>query len=311
MAGTLWGLTTYFNPIGYANKLPHLRIFAERIRRQRLPLCIVELAIDRPFEITSELADLVIQVRTDAVLWQRERLLNLGAAALPDDCDRVVWVDADLLFENDAWVEETRARLEDFPVVQPFDTASYLPAGVTDPSAAPPERTERGIGWTLLAHADRPRALVRYQDHGHTGFGWAFRRSIVAAHGFYDGLVVGGADIVMAHAVYDDEVFFSGRNFVSRRLAPRLLQHAADWARGVRAEVGGRVGFTPGTAHHLWHGHTEGRRYLERLEILKAADFDPAVDIRLNADRCWTWGSDKPALHRAVHDYFAGRREDG
>jgi hypothetical protein len=220
-------------------------------------------------------------------------------------------VDADLLFENDRWVAETGAQLNEYAVVQPFDTASWLPAGVTDPVSAPGARTQHGIGYTLMQRADRSRALSNYLEHGHTGFGWAFRRSILTRHGYYDGLIVGGADIVMAHAVYDDEEFFNGRNWVARRLAPRLLRHAAEWASGVRPDVKGSVSYTPGTVHHLWHGEVEGRRYVERLEILRAADFDPAVDITLNEDRCWTWGSPKPELHRALRDYFAGRREDG
>lgn len=311
MAGALWGITTYSNPIRYANKLPHLRIFSERIRRQGLPLCIVELVTDGPFEVDDALADLVLRVRSDAVMWQRERLLNIGLAALPGECDRVVWVDADLLFENDDWVAETRARLEEFAVVQPFDTASYLPPGAIDPDAASATETRRGIAFTLSTHPDRPRALANYVEHGHTGFGWGFRRSIVARHGYYDGLVVGGADIVMAHAVYDDELFFAGRNYVSRRLPPRVLSHAAAWAAPVRAEVHASVGYTPGTVHHLWHGDMGRRRYVERLDLLRAADFDPAADIRVNDDGCWTWGSDKPALHRAVGDYLVGRREDG
>jgi hypothetical protein len=313
LPGTLWGLTTYFNPIGYANKLPHLRLFSARARAQGLRLCIVELAgsgtDSREFEVDESLADIVVRVRTDALMWQRERLLNIGLSALPHDCDKVVWVDADLLFENDDWVAETSERLKRFPVVQPFEMASYLPAGSHAPGDG--TRTQRGIGATLSSHDNRVRALGNFTEHGHTGFGWAFRRATIERHGYYDGLVVGGADVVMAHAVYDDDAFFEGRNWVARRLPPRVLAHAAAWARDLRHDVAGRVSFTPGTVHHLWHGEIEARRYVERLDILRAADFDPACDIVLNEDRCWTWGSDKPVLHQAIREYFAGRREDG
>ena len=128
LPGTLWGLIAYFNPVGYASKLPNLRRFADRVRGQGLRVMVIELALDdQPFEVGDNLADRVLRVRTDAVLWQRERLLNLGLAALPDECDKVAWLDADILFENDDWVAQTSAGLEEFAIVQPFDTACWLP----------------------------------------------------------------------------------------------------------------------------------------------------------------------------------------
>jgi len=47
------------------------------------------------------------------------------------------------------------------------------------------------------------------------------------------------------------------------------------------------------------------------MQILLDAHYDPRTDLRLNADGCWTWNSDKPELHRRLREYFAGRREDG
>ena len=312
LPGDLWGLVAFFNPMQYANKLPHLRRFSERVRRQGLRLLIIEMAYDdSPFDVADDLADLVVRVRTDAVLWQRERLLNIGLAALPSSCDKVVWVDADLLFENDDWVAQTRALLEEFVVVQPFESACWLPRGAVDPVAVPGSTTKPGAAATMAAHDDWPKALSNYLAHGHTGFGWAFRRSVLDRHGYYDGLIVGGADVVMMHAIYGDDRFFAGHNWYSRRLTPGILRHAAEWSRGFLPDVGASVAYTPGTVMHLWHGDVEARRYVERLEMLRRADFDPESDIALNADGCWTWRSAKPDLHRQLREYFAARREDG
>lgn len=308
----LWGITTYFNPVGYATKLPHLQRFAARVRAQQLPLLVVELAYgDAAFEVPDDAADRVVRVRSDAVLWQRERLVNIGVAQLPAGCDKVLWLDADLLFGNDRWVADTSQRLDDVPVVQIFETACYLPRGVETPDAPADATVVRGIGATLDGHPDRLRALADYLRHGHTGFGWAFRRADVARHGLYDALVVGGADIVMAHAFYGDAAFFEGRNWYTRRLPSAVVSHAAEWAAPYLQQVEPRVGFTPGTVYHLWHGDLGARQYTERLAILREEAFDPRTDLRPNADGCWTWGSDKAGLHARVRDYFLGRREDG
>jgi hypothetical protein len=311
LPGTLWGLVAFFNPMRYAVKLRHLQVFAERIRRQGLSLAVIELAYDdRPFEVDDRVADLVLHLRTDAVLWQRERLLNLGLAALPATCDKVMWVDNDLLFTNDDWVAQTCALLNTYLVVQPFDSVCWLPRDVVTLEPPPGAPTQRGMACTIAGRTDWRRALRSYLDHGVTGFAWAFRRALLERHGFYDGLIVGGADVVMAHAMYADEQTFLRHNWYARRFPPRVRAHAASWQRGFQQDVAASVAFVPGSVLHLWHGDAAGRRYVDRLEILCRADFDPEIDIVLNADRCWTWGTMKPDLRRELSEYFAGRRED-
>ena len=163
-------------------------------------------------------------------------------------------------------------------------------------------RTERSLGYTMTTRADWSRALANYLEHGHTGFAWAYRRDVLARHGFYDGAIVGGADVLMAHAGYGDRTFFDGRNFYSRRLSKGLLADVAAWADRFSAEVAASVSFTPGTVLHLWHGEIGGRQYVERLQLLRDADFDPRADLALNADGCWTWATEKPDLHRGVRE---------
>jgi len=62
---------------------------------------------------------------------------------------------------------------------------------------------------------------------------------------------------------------------------------------------------------HLFHGPTPGRRYVERLRILRDAGFDPERDVAAGEDGVWRWASDTPDLHRRVRDYFASRLPTG
>ena len=62
---------------------------------------IVELALgDAPSVVDDAMADQVVRLRSSTVLWHKERLINLGLARLPDRCDKVAWLDGDLLFEE-------------------------------------------------------------------------------------------------------------------------------------------------------------------------------------------------------------------
>jgi hypothetical protein len=63
-------------------------------------------------------------------------------------------------------------------------------------------------------------------------------------------------------------------------------------------------------ALHLWHGNPRNRQYASRNAILQRHHFDPATDLRLNAEGIWAWASDKPALHQEISAYFFSRNED-
>jgi hypothetical protein len=49
------------------------------------PLVTVELSFDGRFELTDQDADVLIQLCGGALLWQKERLLNLALKAVPSN----------------------------------------------------------------------------------------------------------------------------------------------------------------------------------------------------------------------------------
>ncbi|MGE3277001.1 MAG: hypothetical protein AB7O67_17960 [Vicinamibacterales bacterium] len=308
-----WGLTAFFDTAGSSLVLANLQRFSTRVRAQGLRLAIVELAFgDAPFRVPATWGDLVLRHRARDVMWQKERLLNAGVAALPAACRYVAWLDGDLLFENDQWVGETRARLDDYPVVQPFECAAWLDEGAETARPGLPRgmgegHTLPGFACTLAGCDDRAVALADFDRHGHTGFAWAARRDLLATHGLYDRAILGGGDFIAAHAFAADADYLRGRHWIARDLTPAERQAIAAWGRPVAAATGGRIGWTPGRVLHQYHGPASGRRYVERMQILRAANFDPIHDIAVDAGGCWAWATDKPALHAAVAGYFADR----
>ncbi|MDH3208742.1 MAG: hypothetical protein OEO79_19245 [Gemmatimonadota bacterium] len=318
LPGELWGLVSLFNPAGYRNKLQNLRIFSERARSQGIKLLIVELAFgDADHEVPEELAEIVLRLRTTSVLWQKERLLNVGVSSLPAECDKVAWLDADIIFENDDWVRETSRLLETYCVVQPFDTACWLRQGEM---SAPPEgyreqgnsegQWHHGMAYAMSRVSDPKAALLDYHVHGHVGFAWAIRREIIEKHGLYDAQVLGNGDFVVAHAMYGDEDFWDGRNWQCRRLSEPMLAHMERWGRPFFDDVQGSVMYVPGRVLHMWHGNQSNRQYRGRLTILKETNFDPDRDLVKEPSGCWAWATDRPALHEWASSYFHRRREE-
>jgi hypothetical protein len=316
--GEFWGISAVFVPATTPHVLANLLAFSEGVRRQGLPLLIVELAFgDQPFFVPEAAADRIVRLRTSTVLWHKERLLNLGLRHLPQECRFVAWLDADVLFENEQWVAATRERLEHAAVVQPFEAACWLPEGATSaPDHLPDGHFAEGhleghqvasMAAVLDRTENRRRVLAVYDQHGHTGFAWAARRDLLDRHGLYDRAILGGGDLVNAHAFAADTDFLRGRHMFLRLLTPEERTAIGAWGTGVAQETGGRIGWTPGRVLHLHHGPLANRKYVERFGILRDARFDPHRDIAPDADGCWRWNSDKPELHQRVFDYFVSR----
>jgi hypothetical protein len=296
-------VTCYFNPDGYRSKRENFAAFWEPLDRAGLTVAVVECVFgDGPFELSDPG---VRHVRGRDVMWQKERLLNLGIAGLPSHVRKVAWLDADVLFTNPGWAADAARLLDEYPVVQLFDTAVRLPRG----TIADDDRGERYPSFAAVLAREPHRLLAGdFAAHGHTGFAWAARREVLA-HGLYDACIAGSGDHMMAHAFAGDWE----SPCVDRILGPanRHRKWFSNWGQKVYNRVRARVGCVPGTLLHLWHGAVADRRYADRNRELAGFGFDPARDVRVGPAGCWEWASRKPALHAWARRYFAGRREDG
>ena len=114
---SLWAITCYFNPIGYRRRLENYRIFRERLI---VPLVTVELSQNDDYHLRPGDADILVQIKCPDLLWQKERLLNIGLQSVPRDCDTVAWLDCDVVFESDDWPERASNLLETCQIVMPF-----------------------------------------------------------------------------------------------------------------------------------------------------------------------------------------------
>jgi hypothetical protein len=304
--GSLWAIAAYFNPLGSRRRLANYRVFRERLG---VPLLTVELGYGAGFELGAGDADRLIQLRGGDILWQKERLLNLALAALPDDCSIVVWVDADVIFASGDWPERVRGLLSVSPIVHAYSRVHSMGPDWTGgrPDAVHVEKTWTGVvsaitsglgseGWAVgLPDANRPKFGI--------GHAWAARRDLLARHGFYDACIVGGADRALVCAAYGFLAELMDMQHMNERQRRRYLE----WARPFHSDVDGAVSCLDEDIFHLWHGDTASRRYIGRHADLERFDFDPYGDIRQVANGGWEWNSDKPDLHRHVRDYFALR----
>lgn len=334
-------VTSYFNPCGYQTRRKNLEVFRSGILKMGLPLFLVEGLFAGATD-QDRLPDhwVAHRVTEGDVLWQKERLLNLMIRRVPSSFSKIVWLDADLVFEEPDWAWKVSLALEHYAVVQVFEEVLRLDRGA---SIFRPQ----GSRWSSFGKRilEDPQGLLLgdFERHGHTGFGWAARREVVdpgwlklqdhahqaqvyldgirgrshsessfPAAMLYDACVTGSGDHVMAHAWSGDfespcitRVF--GGNRVHR-------QHFLQWAQEVYPRVRAQVGSVPGRVLHLWHGEMGDRRYVFRNRELAELGFDPDSNLIETGQGTWAWNPKSPsfdALRAWALKYFESRREDG
>jgi hypothetical protein len=306
--GELWAVTAYFNPLSYATRLANYHVFREHLR---VPLLAIELGFDERFDLDEDAADVVICRAGRDILWHKERLLNEAIVALPGSCDRVAWLDADIVFVDNGWAERLTDVLDHCRLVQPF--ARFHRLGEGEPlSTSIAERPPDGFSLVhLLTTGALPDDTHWSQGgtstlHRYTpGFAWAARRADVEAVGLYDALILGSGDRAFLSAACGRQKEF----VVKLGMNPHQADHYLAWAGPVAAQFAGDIASLDGDVVHLWHGDVRDRAYCARYEELSAHDFDPHVDIVRDKAGSWHWASEKPALHSFVERYFRDRSE--
>lgn len=302
--GTIWGLTSFFNHKGHKYKTDYYRIFKNNIQRQGLKLLTVECALKgEPFVLTPEDADILIQVRSDSILWHKERLLNIGFKRLPADCDKIVLTDCDLIFLDDDWVQKSCDLLENYECIKPFFQAIRL--------------TKKTSNKIMRERKYYPSDNYYYQEdevnycnfdpnfpfkHPPV-FAWAMRKEIFDGLGFYDRMIIGSGDTIMTAA-------FHKSSSPLKNSSPALDADIITWFNKIDKRMAGRMTSQDGAILHLFHGTRKNRKYYDRNAVLEKYDFQPYEDIKLNADQCWEWATPKKNLHQELELYFIARNEN-
>ncbi len=306
----VWAITSFYtfdDPPGVSRRLTAYRQFRQRLRT---PLVAVELSSDGAFQLEPGDAEILIQLDGGALLWQKERLLNLALDALPAVCDTVAWIDCDVAFEREDWPEATRALLNEYMLVQPFRYLHYLAEGEAPErlrSAGPEESRECVVA--LWLRDELPAKIFSTQGVSlrfryTPGMAWAARRSTLEKHPFYDAMIMGSADKAIFSAA-------CGRHEdvpVAYRMSEPQERHFLSWARPFFDTVGGRLGYLEGDAYHFWHGALVSRGYHDRYQQFDRLGFCPTTDLRHSENRVWRWSSEKPELHEAVRVWFDRRK---
>ncbi len=305
----MWAITSYFNPARYKLRLANYRKFRANLG---VPLVTVELSFDGTYELTEQDADILVQIKGGAVLWQKERLLNVALQAVPADERFVAWLDCDIIFGEANWADLAEQSLTVHDVVQLFSDILNLDVDDTGPAPGDETKPPTGYGFVRRLGFDLEGAFsenLRIEGVPSTnrGLAWAARREIIDKHGFYDADIAGHSVRAMAFAMYGRfDKFLSSVDCNKDQ-----ERHYLKWAVPFDDSIQGRVGHLPGRIYHLWHGAKQNRKYVEMERIVASSGFNPEVDIYVGPSGSWEWTQPRSELATKFEQWFANRREDG
>ncbi len=294
-------VTVVANPIRWESRLRLYRNFEQRMLDSGVQLTVVECAYgERPFELIGNPHVRHVPVRAKSLVWNKENLLNLGIARLPDDWKYVAWIDADVAFRKPGWAGEAVHALQQYDVVQPWSDCYDL--GPDD------DHLTVHRSFCRLVHDGKPivpSGAAGYQ-FAHPGYAWAAtRRALTLLGGLVDTAALGAGDHHMALALIGRV-----RESVPGGISAAYLRPLLQWQDRATHHIGQNIGYVPGTIEHAWHGSKDKRAYVDRWAILTRHGFDPDTDLVRNTWGVFELAGNKPELRRDIDRYFRSRDED-
>lgn len=286
-----------------------------------------ELAFgDRPWEVTSAVNPLDVQLRGQAEYFAKENILNRVIQSFPPDWKYGMWCDADFHFTRHDWALETIHQLQHHDWVQPFSSYSdltgetygvgHIPMRVT-PSFAYnyvqsgyklPEGFSNGgwrtsgvdLGYYYQEGAGRPRGV------GATGGAWAFRRSAFDnVGGLLDICILGHGDWFSTFGLVGEEAPDMHIDGYSADYRNAILS----WQRNA-ARIKKNIGYTDCFAVHHFHGSKSRRGYASRDTILVKNQFSPSLHLKRDYQGIYQVNPDYPSMRDAIRQYMVSRNED-
>lgn len=252
-------------------------------------------------------------VRTDAELWHKENLINIGIQHLTSIRPRwkyVAWIDGDIIFQRRDIIMETAQQLQHYDIVQMFSHVVDMGPQFQ------PLKTYNGFMHSYFQNDHFPPigpgngGYYAYNTgFWHPGYAWAATRDCMNRISLFDKGILGAGDHHMALCLIGQ-----GGKSLPANISKGYRDAVMSWQDNVTYEISHNVGFVPGLITHNWHGNKKNRKYVERWKIITDCGFDPTRDLirdnqgmyRLNMAH----GERSIRLRDKIRQYFRQRNED-
>lgn len=299
ISDTLHVISVISNICNFKRRYQLMNEFISRMSEtNNIKLYIVELAYgEREFQITSTSNPFHLQLRTNHALWHKENLINLGVKQLlPEDWKAFAWIDADIEFENINWAFDTLKILTKFDLVQLFTSCFDLDEKEV------PMSVFQGFGYKYCN--GESFCHIRGINYWHPGYAWACTRKFYEKiGGLYDKGIVGSGDYILTQSL-----------MMNIACGDKGLIHFYEDIKKYVDKISlldFKIGWTPGTIRHFFHGSKKNRKYIERNQILLKYSYDPSTFIKYDENGIIVPSEKMPdGFTNDILEYFKERNDD-
>jgi hypothetical protein len=291
MNKNLYVILPYYNYFNNSYRESNILRFIETYRRIDNCKIVVVEGLTADSEPLKDLSDKIfkhIKYNIPQKIWVKENLINLVLQNhLPKDYNFFCWLDSDIFFENNDWVDQTIHLLSENDAIQMFSFGINQERRIEFEDMPfnylKNTRTLKGHSVSISQIAYQLKAYDSLLLPIHSGFGWGINRN------FYDKI----------GKLWEYNIIGSGDSVISRSISQKLSEEKIlkDSALNVLySEAYGqqileyyrkfkdcKFSFLPSRIYHFFHGDMKTRLYVERHNILKYLKYDSSM-VNYNSD---------------------------
>jgi len=292
-------LIAFYNPARFKRILTNALYVINMLNEKKIPVFIIECVFHKNKQ---QIPNATLVVKSNSYMFYKEQLLNKLETIVPEKYTKLVFLDADVIFDTPDWVDQISTSLEKYDVIQPFSQSCWLT----------PDNTRIYSKKNSYAHAiirKMPINKATVHDY-HPGFAWAMKRDIFRKiGGFFPRSIIGGGDVTFVLNLFpfklSDDFFYY---IVDQNFGKFIIEAWREYNANFKT-VNPRLGYLSNRAFHLFHGVKEHRQYVSRYQdiynVLKGTWND---EINVNSDGLFEFK--RPEDNSIVLKYFKSRNED-
>jgi hypothetical protein len=297
----LYIIVPYFNFIKYKSGVENLELFIKNSKKySNAKVVLIEGVYNKDSELNDYSGEIFkhIKVNVENVMWIKENLINIAISKLPDDWEYVGWIDRDIEFENDNWVNECIEKLKSCDLLQPWRECIFL-----DKYGKPKQEdyfNSKNIKKKILSQCYIYSESIKNDEYfEHPGQAWCCNRKFYNKIGkLCDKAIVGGGDSLIMVAI--KKLY----NACDYSYISKYLKKYSDDLEDTK------ICYLDQAIYHHYHGSLENRSYKNRYNILHRFRYNPDIHLTYNEDGVLKFTETGMVFEHQIKNYFFNRKED-
>jgi hypothetical protein len=296
----LYLILPYYNYFNNIYREKNLKIFLKEYSNiKNLKIILIEGIFNNQNALEDYSNTLWKHIKYDVPqrIWIKENLINLAIKKhLPQRAKYICWLDADILFTNHDWVNQTIGLLKKYDIIQMFDRVLDLNKDTYDLSSKED---------VIKSNYSYIYKLINQNDqNGHTGFGYAINRKFYKKiNKLLDYNIIGSGDSIIGKSAgqsLSKEQIFKKHNLN----AIYSLKYANELYEYYNKFKNVKISFLDSYIIHFWHGSWDSKKYVSRHKILQKYNFDSSFVDYNNDGIIYIKNMD---LVKDIEDYLISR----